>query len=309
MTRSQRYPFRFGAFLGLVLTAQVTFSQQYALPPSSTLNKDRLKKVVFSEAALGIAASAGLYFLWYKKFPKSRFHYFNDNSEWLQMDKVGHATTAYTIALIQHDLMRTCGVKEGPSILIGSLSGLGYMSIIEIMDGFSTHWGFSKGDMLANLIGTGLFAAQQKWWGEQRAGLKFSFHGTIFSSYNPSELGNNWKSKLLKDYNGQTYWLSFNIKSFLPSGSGFPVWANLALGYGAEGMLGANSNPAIVNGRQIPEFKRYRQFYIAPDADLFRIQSSTLYNDAAYATRFLKIPSPALELNGLRQLKFHWMYY
>jgi hypothetical protein len=309
MTRSKRFLLRPGTILSLILSAQITFSQQYALPPASTLNKDRLKKVVFSEAALGIVASAGLYFLWYKKFPKSRFHYFNDNSEWLQMDKVGHATTAYTIGLIQHDLMRTCGVKEGPSILIGSLSALGYMSIIEVMDGFSTHWGFSKGDMLANIIGTGLFAAQQKWWGEQRMSLKFSFHHTMFATYNPSELGNNWKSRIIKDYNGQTYWLSLNIKSFLSARSNFPAWANLAFGYGAEGMLGANSNPAEINGKKIPEFKRYRQFYIAPDADLFRIQSSTLFNDAAYAIRFLKIPSPALEFNGLQQTKFHLVYY
>ena len=69
------------------------------------------------------------------------------------------------------------------------------MSIIEVMDGFSTHWGFSKGDMLANIIGTGLFAAQQKWWGEQRMSLKFSFHHTLFATYNSSELGNNWKSR------------------------------------------------------------------------------------------------------------------
>jgi len=59
---------RLGIILSLLLSVHITFSQQYALPPAPALNKDRLKKVVFSEAALGIVASAGLYFLWYKKF-------------------------------------------------------------------------------------------------------------------------------------------------------------------------------------------------------------------------------------------------
>jgi hypothetical protein len=309
MVKLKGLKIRIALLLFIFLTAEKTFAQQYALPPSPVFNADRFKKVIISEAALGVAATVGLYFLWYKKFPRSRFHYFNDNNEWMQMDKAGHMTTAYTIAIIQHDLMRTCGVKPGPSILIGSLSGLGYMSIIEILDGFSTHWGFSKGDMLANILGTGLFAAQQKWWGQQRMELKFSFHGSIFAKYNPGELGNNWKSRIIKDYNGQTYWLSFNIKSFLPSSSGFPQWANLAFGYGAEGMTGANYNPSEVNGKPIPSFKRYRQFYISPDVDLFRIQSGNFINDASYSTRFLKMPAPALEFNTDNHIKFHWLYY
>ncbi|MFL5786784.1 MAG: DUF2279 domain-containing protein [Flavisolibacter sp.] len=296
-------------FIFLLFTVEFSHAQQYALPPSPVYNSDRLKKVIISEAALGVVASVGLYLLWYKKFPRSRFHFFNDNREWMQVDKVGHMTTAYTIAVIQNDLMRACGVKPGTSIAIGSLTALGYMSIIEIMDGFSTHWGFSKGDMLANILGTGLFAAQQQWWKDQRISLKFSYHASPFAKYNPGELGNNWKSRLLKDYNGQAYWLSFNIKSFLSQKSSFPNWANVAFGYGAEGMTGANDNPTTVNGNSIPSFKRYRQFYIAPDADLFRIQSSNFYNDAAYIMRLLKIPSPALEFNTLNKWKFHPFYY
>ncbi len=35
---------------------------------------------------------------------------------------------------------------------------------------------------------------------------------------------------MLKDYNGQTYWLSFNVASFLPTNSGFPYWLNMSLG-------------------------------------------------------------------------------
>jgi hypothetical protein len=282
---------------------------QFALAPSPVYRSDRLKGVVIGEAALATAVSVGLYYLWYKKFPRSRFHYFNDNKEWLQMDKVGHMTTAYNIAVIQNDLMRWCGVRPNESILIGAGTALTYMSIIEVLDGFSTHWGFSKGDMLANITGTALFAAQQRFWGQQRASLKFSFHATPFSQYNPGELGNNWKSRLIKDYNGQTYWLAFNIRTFLGSNSRFPEWGNVDIGYSAEGMTGANENPKEKNGITLPEFKRYRQFFLAPDADLYRIRSNEpLVNNITYLARFIKMPAPALELSQ-KQLKFHLLYF
>ncbi len=269
-----------------------------------------MRTVILTELASGVAISAGLYFLWYRKHPRSGFHFFNDNAEWLQMDKAGHATTAYNIGSIQYDLMRWCGVKNDASIAIGSITAISYMSIIEVLDGFSSKWGFSKGDMIANLIGAALFASQQKAWNQQRISLKFSFHTTIYAQYYPSELGRNLISRMIKDYNGQTYWLSFNMASFLPSKTDFPYWLNMDLGYGAEGMIGARKNPDSVNGVKIPYFPRYRQFYFSPDADLFRIPSSSaLFNTAAYLTRFSKIPAPALEWSKEKGIRFHPFYY
>lgn len=293
-----------------LLPATSMKAQMTAFPPSDVYQQNRLRTIVWSEVAIGVGVTAGLYFLWYKKFPKSRFHFFNDNAEWLQIDKVGHMTTAYNVAVGQYDLMRWSGVREQPSIAIGAGTALIYMSIIEVLDGFSTHWGFSKTDMLANITGCALFAAQQKLWGEQRASLKFSFHATPFSKYNPSELGNNWRARMLKDYNGQTYWLSFNIHSFLPANSNFPVWLNAAVGYGGEGMTGGTVNPKEVNGKAIPEFKRYRQFYLAPDVDFQKIQyNSGFLRSAAFFTQFIKTPAPALEYNGLKKFKFHPLYF
>ena len=48
--------------------------------------------------------------------------------------------------------------------------------------------------------------------------------------------------QVLKDYNGQTYWLSANIWSFNKE-SNFPRWLNVAFGYGADGMLYGENNP------------------------------------------------------------------
>ena len=206
-------------------------AQPAFLPPSDQYRPDRLRKVVLAETALFAVTSIGLYALWYKKFPRSRFHLHNDNREWLQVDKIGHATTAYTIAAMQHDLMRWSGVKPAPAITTAALTSLAYLSIIEVMDGFSRDWGFSTGDMLANISGAALFAAQQYAWGEQRMGLKISARFTPYAAYNPALLGKHWASRLMKDYNGQTYWLSLNLRSFLPNNTGIPVWANVCLLY------------------------------------------------------------------------------
>ena len=292
------------------LLTQTALAQQDFFQPSPTFNSSRVIGVAVGEAVVGTAATLWLNYIWYKKFPHCRFHFFNDNAEWLNMDKVGHATTAYNIAAIQSDLLHWGGVKQGTACLIGTLTGLGFMTMIEVMDGHSTEWGFSKGDMLANISGCVLFEGQQLMWGEQRISLKYSYHHTLFAKYYPQELGKTWPQQMLKDYNGQTYWLSANIASFLPSSSNFPKWFNVAAGYGAEGMIGAVKNPEEVNGQKIPYFDRYRQFYLSVDADFYRINGlSPLATTLLKVNRTAKMIAPALEWNDEQGLKWHWLYY
>ena len=284
------------------LFTQQAMAQPPFLPPSDQFRKDRLDDVVIAEAVIFTITSIGLYYLWYKKFPKRKFHSFNDGKEWLQMDKVGHATTAYNISSMQYDLMRWCGVQRNDAILSATLTSLAYLSIIEVMDGFSTNWGFSGYDMLANFSGTAFFAAQQYGWNEQRISMKVSAHLSPFAKENKQLLGATLPSRLMKDYNGQVYWLSFNLRSFLPVNSSVPEWANLALGYGATGMT--NAFPP----KDISE-KRYRRFFLAPDADLFRIPSKSSIESASYLGKFIKIPAPAIEFNSKRKFKLHAFYF
>lgn len=273
-------------------------------------NGKRLRQVVITESAVGTVAMIGLHYLWYKKFPHSRFHLFNDNSEWLNMDKAGHATTAYNISAVQYNAMRWCGLSNNRSSWIGGLTALGFQTVIEIFDGFSQKWGFSTGDMLANIAGTGLFMAQQFAWKEQRLQLKFSFHHTVFAQYNPGELGKNKWQRWLKDYNGQTYWLSVNPSSFMSSATTFPRWLNLTAGYGAEGMTGATVNPKEVDNKPIPEFKRALKYFFSLDADMYR-----LFNKANSSLlvlpvlNIMKIPAPTLEFKKNAKMKFYSFYF
>jgi uncharacterized protein YfiM (DUF2279 family) len=298
-------------FLTLILILPtVSLPAQNFFKSSTQYNPSRVNGVVITESAIGTAVTIGLQYLWYKKFPHSTFHFFNDNAEWLNVDKVGHASTAYNIAAFQNNLMRWGGIRSGTAALIGTLTGLAFMTMIEVMDGHSAKWGFSKGDMLANIAGCVLFEGQQLLWHEQRISLKYSYHGTLFPQYYPAELGSNLPQRMLKDYNGQSYWLSFNIASFLPASDHFPRWLNATVGYGAEGMVGARDNPDEINGRPIPSFQRYRQFYFSFDTDLYRIDGlSPLASSLLEVNRLIKTPAPALEWNEVQGFVFHPIYY
>jgi hypothetical protein len=80
----------------------------------------------------------------------------------------------------------------------------------------------------------------------------------------------------LKDYNGQTYWLSLNVQSFSNS-SAHPNWLNVAVGYGTKGVYGGFENVAYDKRGNVtfnrPDIKRQRQWYISPDVDFTKIKT------------------------------------
>jgi len=273
-------------------------------------NYNRIVPLAVSDGILYTTSMVGLDFLWYKNYPHSAFHFFNDNNEWMQMDKCGHILTAYTIARLTAALYRWSGVRDASSTTIGVALGMAYQTNIEIFDGFSSAWGFSLGDMTANTLGASLFLSQQAAWNDQRVTMKISFHPTSYAQYRPDELGDNFAESSLKDYNGQTYWLSFAIASFFPKGTKIPGWLCLDFGYGADGMVGGSSNPIIYNsnGDEV-FFDRYRQVYCSLDIDLTKIPTNSGALKAVLgAVSFIKIPAPTLEFSR-GKFKFHILYF
>lgn len=275
----------------------------------SSAQKDSLCSRKIFIATSGSVFTAGSYLLldqlWYKKYPKSNFQFFNDNDEWMQMDKAGHTFTSYTLGRNCYDVLKWGGASENQSIWLGGSMGLIYLTGIELMDAKSAAWGFSYGDMIANTTGSFLFIAQQKFWNQQRVTLKFSYHETQFPKMNPELLGRNFQQRLLKDYNGQTYWASFNISGFLASDAAFPKWTNFAIGYGATNMIRAKNYVNDVNN-----FKHERKFYFSFDADLTRIHWKKKWmKTTAKILSFVKIPSPTFEIQNDGNSKFHFLFF
>ncbi|MHC1775514.1 MAG: DUF2279 domain-containing protein [Lentimicrobium sp.] len=275
----------------------------------SEVNKARLTGLIVGGSVIYAGTMFGLYQLWYKDYPQSSFHFINDNDEWLQLDKCGHATTAYYLGMVGYESFRWAGVGKRKSAWYGGSLGFMYLTVIEILDGFSAEWGASGGDLLANTFGSAAFISQQLIWEEQRFQIKWSVHLTDYAQYNPELLGRNILERVVKDYNGHTYWISANIHSFLKNESRFPKWLNVAAGYGGEGMTGASSNPSEIDGVPLPYFERYRKYYIAPDIDLSKIKtgSQTLNLLLKYLGIF-KFPLPTLEFSN-KGVKFHAVYF
>lgn len=265
--------------------------------------------VAGTQGALIAGTLIGLNELWYKQYPRSSFHFFNDNLEWMQMDKTGHVLSAYSIGYVSSEMWQWTGIYQRKCILIGGLTGFGYLTAIEMMDGFSTGWGFSYGDMIANAAGTLLLIGQEYLWREQRVQPKFGFRQSGYAQYRPELLGDGYLEEFLKDYNGQTYWLSINVRSYIHQlESKWPDWLNVAVGYGANGMTGGHENPVMFNsqGNQIT-LDRYRQYYISIDIDFRYIYTrSKFLNSILRCLSFIKVPLPGIELSkhGVRPLLF-----
>ena len=290
-----------------VLLPFVSFSQsklEAFLTPSDTLNKPRRSAVVISEFTLGTMALVGLNQLWYADFERSKFHTINDNNEWLQMDKLGHVFSSYQLGKHGAQLLNWSGLSERDQLLYGATLGFSFLSAVEVLDGYSEEWGFSWGDILANGAGTGLYIGQELLWKEQRIALKYSFHQTDFAQQRPDKLGKTYLEQVLKDYNGQTYWLSANLHSFFKE-SKIPKWLNVAIGCGGEGML---TGVKDIDNQVLTSNPRYRQYYLSFDLNLNAIRTkSKLLRSVFSVFNMIKIPFPTLEFNK-KGAVFHLFY-
>jgi hypothetical protein len=272
-------------------------TQAQQIDSSRHVNKKRLNRVVWSSTAAYGATLVGLHQLWYKDSQRQSFRFFNDNQEWKQVDKLGHFFSGFYLSYGASRALKWCNVPDQKAALAGALTGFAVMVPIEIMDGFSDAYGASSGDLIANASGSLLYLGQTRLWNEVRIYPKYSFHHTNFAKQRPNVLGDSFFSEALKDYNGQTYWLSFDVDKF----TRFPKWLNVAIGYGAEGMIYARDHQNIENGFDKP----YRQYYLAIDFDLTAIRTrSKVLKTMLFLANMLKLPSPALEFSRGRA-RFH----
>lgn len=289
--------------------------------PYHTLSDHQKKQRQLRVGGINVAAYGGSLFIlhraWYKDEARTSFQVFNDAKEWLQIDKAGHAWTAYNAGRASTMLWEWAGLPHKKAVWIGGLSGFAYLTGIEFLDAHSAKWGWSWSDIGANIIGSGLFMGQEFLWKEQRIQYKFSFHKKNYNEpmleQRADELfGEGMYERMLKDYNAQTYWFSFNLRSFLPESS-LPPWLNIAVGYGADGMFGGFENKwkdemgSNITRYDIP---RKRQFYLAPDIDFTKIKTKSKFLKTSFALlNAFKCPAPAFMLDSKGKFKAYAFYF
>ncbi len=314
--------FVFGAHTQAHTTADTTrnFISKLLLP-SENFNKKRFLTLNIGGAAAYGGAILVLDQVWYAQYPRGKFQFFDDGLEWRGIDKCGHVLTAYTEAKWAYEAYRWAGVRDRRAALLGMTVGTAFQASLEILDGFSTNWGFSWTDIAANTSGCVLFGVQQAVWGDQRLLLKVS---NAPKKYDNSPLlsddkttqttlrtrafdlyGNTFSQSFFKDYNALTFWISGSPNSF--GATKFPKWLNVAVGYGAENMYGGFTNNWSAKGKTYSYNEpRYQQFYLSLDIDLTKIKTKNRFLKALCKTfNFVKIPAPTLEWNTTGKMRLH----
>lgn len=293
--------------LSIILTA---FAQGDTLV-APNVNAKRLVVVAGANALFYTGSFITLNKAWYAGYEKTRFHFFNDNPEWNQIDKAGHVWTTYQVSRLSKEMWQWTGLTSKTSAILSGASGMVYQSIIEIQDAYSTQWGFSWGDVGANAAGAGLFVLQELAGGKQKVSVKLTYWPKKY----PDELvgrrnqlfGKSLPERILKDYNSQTYWISTNVTSFFPD-TKLPKWLNIAIGYGADGMYGGRSNRWTDKEGVVHDYtniRRARKFYLSPDIDLTRIHTrSKMLRNVLFVLNMVKVPAPALQVSPGKSLKF-----
>lgn len=284
----------------LLICTLISFETLAQQTDSLFVNKKRLTTFTLTSGAAYTATMVGLSELWYKDAGRQSFRFFNDNAEWKQVDKLGHFYAGFYFSYGTSKALRWSNVQQRKADFIGAATGFLILAPIEVFDGFSKAYGASTGDLMANAAGSVFFLGQSLLWGEPRIYPKFSFHRTDYAVLRPNTLGDTFASEFLKDYNGQTYWLSFDMDKFM----NFPKWLNIAVGYGANEMIFARDSQNAEAG-----YSAYRQYYLALDLDLTGIKTRSKVLKTFFSlVSLLKLPAPALELSRSRA-KFHPLYF
>jgi len=277
-----------------------------------TLKLKKNKKFYTFLAAEGIVLTGGITYLskqWYSDKKRVSFHFYNDLRGWNQVDKFGHFYASYIESDIGYSLMKKFNFSEKKALYLGGFQGLILETPIEIFDAYYDGWGFSLSDMVANAAGSLFFIFQQKIFKEQIIKPKLSFSRSKYARVANGYLGkNNIVSEFLYDYNGYTFWFSISPRSIFPR-SKIPKWFNVSFGYGSDGMIGEFKNLSSYKGEEIPNFERFRQFYLSLDIDFSKIKTNSKFIKGVFTTlSYIKIPLPTLEISQ-KKIKGHFIHF
>ncbi len=270
---------------------------------TTVLNKKKLYTVYGIQSSSYAVSLIGLNELWYKNSDRTKFHWFNDNNEWLQMDKLGHLYSTFQLTRINTAAFTLAGLDTKKAAIRSAIVSWFMVSSIEFLDGFASDYGASTGDLAANSIGASIALGQYLAWSEIRIQMKYSFHSTPYAQERKELLGENALQEPFKDYNGQTYWLSGNISDLTKSRK-VPKFINIALGYGAEEMVSADRNVNKALG-----YAPYRKYFFSLDLDFEKLRGRKKgVNTLLFFLNTIKLPFPTLEYSK-HGLKFHPIYF
>jgi uncharacterized protein YfiM (DUF2279 family) len=115
----------------------LTFSSLFCLAgeeDTTGINKKRLSIVLAGSGVVYGASVIALNQAWYKQ-QQTSFHFFNDNSEWNQVDKAGHFYSAYQLSRVGKELFLWTNMSDKQSAIWGTVMSQVFMATIDVFDG------------------------------------------------------------------------------------------------------------------------------------------------------------------------------
>lgn len=151
---------------------------------------------------------------------RSDFHVKSDwDSEFRDMDKLGHALGGYHLTRIGSGLLSAACVGDRKAIWWGAAYAAAFQLQIEIWDGYQEKYGFSPPDLIFNTLGAGYAVLQSEVPATRHVKPTISYARTTYARnadrWPVGTTANEIRPTV--DYAGQTYWLSTDVDSLLPA--------------------------------------------------------------------------------------------
>lgn len=269
---------------GLALASSPSSAQSRAEgAPSGVLQLDDAREARLKMAGIAGAAAAGVYLYGKKKWWGDGFtsDFKTENEGWFGQstyaggaDKLGHFYGNYLSTRLLARTFEWVGNDPRTSLLFAAGTVLTIFTGIEVLDGYSREWEFSKEDQVANMLGVGAAYVLEKYPGVDRL-LDIRLH------YVPDK-GRDFDP--FGDYSGQTYLL-------VAKASGVPAlrsrpwlrYLELAAGYGVRGLEGPMEN-------------RARNFYFGVSLNLSELLDDTAFRDTPPSSWTRRLTTGALEV-------------
>ncbi len=294
-------------FILVVIAFQFSFASSIDSTSSTVLTTDSdstniLVEQEFSPLKFGIFTGAAtltttylFYTLlseaWWNNKSQTPFHFKDDLTYVSNYDKLAHYYGGYAVGSLMADGLMWSGLSPHASYA----SAWGYSTVvqlvIDIKDGYSEGFGFSKWDVIAGSFGGATPWIEYAIWGhdQEQVDLKFSYYtnSSVYEDEAGTSLG-------FDDYTNQTMWVSFY--PFLKSKNYFNRIFGIAIGFSMD------------EGRFTRGYGEGKwEVYLALDYNIeemfFSKKRSPFIKGLLRYLNHLKLPSPTVQVYPVRSFK------
>lgn len=207
-------------------------------------------------------------------------------------DKLGHFYMNYVTSRVVARAFMWAGNDNDHAVTLGALTTLGAMTAVELLDGYSQRWRFSRGDAVMNLLGAGAAVLMERNPALDRlVDLRLHYKASASNGHNFDPFG---------DYSGQTYIIALKAAG-IPALREHPWlrYVELVAGYGARDF--PENRPNIFGDN------RTRNVYVGISLNLSEVFARTVFKNTpdSRARKFTNVAFEFVQFPGTAVYRHH----